>query len=174
MMMGITSKIRYRCLGILALSLLVSCSGDNSDLKKYIHDIKSRPATPISPIPAFAPLPKFTYPENDTRRNPFKPIEFKQAVDQFAPDQKRQKQALEAFPLDALKFVGTLKQGNELWALIKQPDGKIDRARVGDYMGMNYGRIVLIKDGKIKLEETTRESGKWAKHYTSIILNAGK
>lgn len=81
---------------------------------------------------------------------------------------------MESFPLDALKFVGTLKKDNEIWALIRQPEGQISRVKVGDYMGQNYGRIILIKNELIKLEETVQKSGKWEKQFTTINLDTGK
>lgn len=160
-------------IGLITL-LLGACSGDNNDLNKYINDIKHRPAMPIEPIPKFAPLPIFKFPENDARRSPFKPGDVKNKNDLFAPDKNRKKEALEEFPLDALKFVGTLKQGSEVWALIKQPDGKITRVRVGNYLGQNYGRVIVIKDDLIKLEESIKNSGKWEKQVTTLNLDKGK
>lgn len=160
-------------IGLLSL-LVTACSGDNSDLTKYINDIKSRPAKAIEPIPKFAPLPFFKFPENDTRRSPFKPVVLRKNVDVDAPDQKRLKQPLEAYPLDALKFVGILEQGPIIWALIKQPDTQITRVRVGDYMGQNYGRIIVIKRDLIKLEETVKDTGTWEKKITTINLDTGK
>jgi type IV pilus assembly protein PilP len=153
--------------------LLNACSGDNSDLVKYMNDIKARPALKIEPIPQFAPLPIFKFPENDNRRNPFKPIDQKKRTDLFAPDQKRIKQPLEAFLLDSLKFVGTLKEGSEVWALIKLPNNQISRIRVGEYMGQNYGRVIVIKRDLIKLEETIKNSGMWEKHITTINIYTG-
>lgn len=160
-------------IGILSL-LVTACSGDNSDLLKYINDIKSRPAKAIEPIPKFAPLPFFKFPENDTRRSPFKPVVLRKNADVDAPDQKRLKQPLEAYPLDALKFVGILEQGPIIWALIKQPDTQVTRVRVGDYMGQNYGRIIVIKRDLIKLEETVKDTGTWEKKITTINLDTGK
>src|SRR5580704_2249168 len=90
---------------VVFFSLLLSaCSGDNSDLVKYINDIKARLPMKIEPIPQCAPLPLFKFPEHDNRRNPFKPIDQQKRTDLFAPNQKRIKQPLEAFPLDSLKF----------------------------------------------------------------------
>lgn len=153
--------------------LLNGCSGDNSDLVKYINDIKARPALKIEPIPQFAPLPIFKFPENDNRRNPFKPIDQKKRTDLYAPDQKRVKQPLEAYTLDSLQFVGTLKEGNAIWALIRQPDKQIVRIRIGEYMGQNYGRVILIKNDLLKLEETIKNSGAWEKQITTINLYTG-
>lgn len=169
-----SENFRKSLLTALLVLLLSACSGDNSDLIKYINEVKSRPGRPIEPIPKFAPLPIFRFPENNDRRNPFKPIDQKKRNDIYAPDKKRPKQPLESFPLDALKFVGTLKKDNEIWALIKQPDGQISRVRVGDYMGQNYGCIILIKNDLIKLEETVQKSGTWEKQSTTINLDTGK
>jgi type IV pilus assembly protein PilP len=159
---------------VSSLTLFLSaCSGDNSDLMSYINEVKSRSGQPIEEIPKFAPLPIFKFPEHDTRRSPFKPVVLK-AADEYAPDQKRMKEPLEAFPLDALKFVGILKQGSDIWALIKAPDNKITPLKIGGYMGQNYGRIIAIKNDEIKLEETLRNSGKWEKNITTLNLDTGK
>lgn len=153
--------------------LLVSCTGDNTDLQNYINEVKQRTGRPIEPIPKMAPLPIFKYPENDTRRSPFKPVDLRKRTDQ-APDQNRKKQPLEFFPLDALKFVGTLKQGTDVWALIRQPNKQVTRVRVGDYMGQNYGHVISINDEAIKLEETIKDSGAWEKKMTTLNLDTGK
>ncbi len=168
------NKIGKNAVFISLISILcTACTGDNSDLVNYINDIKSRPGAPIEAIPKFAPLPVFIFPENDNRRSPFKPAEVKK-TDQYAPDQKRVKQPLEAFPLDGLKFVGVLKQGNQLWALIRDPEKKVVPVKVGTYMGLNYGHIISIKNNEIKLEETLKNSGTWEKHITTINLDIGK
>lgn len=158
---------------MLLTGLMTSCSGDNSDLARYINDIKNRPGGQIEPIPKFSPLPIFKFPEEDVRRSPFKPAEVK-TTEQFAPDQKRVKQPLEAYPLDALKFVGILEEGSVLWALIKDPQKKVVPVKVGNYMGQNYGRIISIKSNEIKLEEIVKNSGKWEKKITTIHLDTSK
>ncbi|KTD67119.1 Tfp pilus assembly protein PilP [Legionella steelei] len=172
---GIGYKLKYFGY-ICTLSLLLgSCSGNNDDLRRYIDEVKHRKTREIEPIPSFSPLPTFKFPDNGNRRNPFKPITHKkEQVDMNAPDKNRPKEPLEAYPLDALKFVGTLRQGNDTWALIKLPSSDITHVRVGNYMGQNYGRIVSIKNNAIQLIETTQTSGKWDKHKTTIELYTGK
>ncbi|PJD93282.1 MAG: pilus assembly protein PilP [Legionella sp.] len=152
---------------------LSACTGDNSDLIKYINDVKSRPGAPIEPLPRFSFLPHFKFPENDSRRSPFNPIDVKK-TDDFTPDEHRAKQPLEAFPLDALKYVGILKQGNQLWALIQDPGKKIIPVRVGNYIGLNYGRVVSINANELKLEERIKKTGAWEKQITIIQLNTSK
>ncbi|VEB34333.1 Tfp pilus assembly protein PilP [Legionella sainthelensi] len=164
---------RICCICFLSL-LLVACTDDNEDLVNYINEVKQRKTREIEPLPSFAPLPSFKFPDNGNRRSPFKPISQKKEVDVNAPDKNRPKQPLEAFPLDALKFVGILKQDNEIWALIELPNKGVTPVRIGDYMGQNYGRIVSIKNDSIELIETTQSSGKWEKHRTKIELYTGK
>lgn len=166
-------KQKIACICSLSL-LLVACSADNSDLRHYIHEVKNRKTRQIEPIPSFSPLPTFVFPESANRRNPFKLIGPQKQVDLNAPDKNRPKEPLESYPLDALKFVGTLRQDNETWALIKLPNSDITHVRVGNYMGQNYGRIVSIKNDAIQLIETKQTSGKWEKHRTTIELYTGK
>ena len=155
---------------VIVFMLLGCSSSDEGELTHYINNVKTRPAKPIEPLPTFMPLPKFIYPEEDTRRSPFKPRVVEQSG-AFSPNIKRPKQPLEAFPLDALKFVGTLNQGSTTWALIKQPDGLVSRAKPGDYMGQNYGQIVSIKMKKMTLDEAIQVEGKWEKRRVSIDLS---
>lgn len=79
---------------------------------------------------------------------------------------------MEQYPLDSLRFVGILKEGNVVWGLISLPNGEIVRVRPGDYMGQNYGKIMQITNTTLKLEETVQISGKWEKKMTNFDLNA--
>lgn len=152
--------------------LLLSCSNTEDEaLRKYINRIKTRPTPAIEPIPDFKPLASFKFPEEDNRRTPFKPRVVNTGdSDQYQPDLKRKKDELESFPLDSLKFVGTLKEASRSWGLIIQPDGKISHVKVGDHMGQNYGQITQIKDNAIMLEEVMKIDDKWEKKTTSIDL----
>lgn len=157
---------------ILSVAMTACTSSADSELSRYIFEIKARKARPIEPLPQFSPLPKFAYPLLDNRRSPFKPREVKVAQDKMAPNTNRPKQPLENFPLDSLKFVGILKQGSTIWALISEPNGEIARVKPGDYMGQNFGKVIGINEKLLRLEETVQIAGKWKKHITTINLNA--
>lgn len=164
----------YLTLVFCTLILFACTSSEDDKLSSYINDIKARPGRPIEPIPEFVPLKKFIYPEVDDRRSPFKKKEITQATDKLAPNLNRLKQPLEFFPLDALKFVGILKQGSLIWGLISQPNGEVTRVKVGNYMGKNFGKIISITEQNLKLEETVQVDGKWEKRMTTFSLNAGE
>jgi type IV pilus assembly protein PilP len=68
------------------------------------------------------------------------------------PDSNRRREALENFELAELQFVGTLEQEN-IWALVRAPDGVIHRVQTGNYMGRNHGKITTISEAQMKLKE---------------------
>lgn len=156
----------------LALALSSCSSSDDSDLTRYINEIKARKSLAIEPIPQIALFPHYTYPAVDNRRSPFKPKDIAAAIDQLAPDKHRRRALLENFPLDALKFVGILKQGTIVWALISQPNGELSRITLGGYMGRNFGKVISINDTLLKLEESVQVAGKWKTQVTIVNLNA--
>lgn len=153
------------------IAVVAGCgASEDEELTQYIHSIKSQPKRPIEPIPEYKPLPAFVYPEGDSRRSPFKPMVAPRRVEQFAPNTNRPKQPLEAFPLDALKFVGILKEGPIIWALISQPNGLVSRVKQGDYMGQHYGQVLSIKDNEIKIVEYVQSNDVWEKKPVTINL----
>ncbi|ETO93581.1 pilus assembly protein PilP [Legionella oakridgensis] len=158
-------------IGLLSMTLC-ACGSDEDELQRYIYAVKTRPAKPVEPIPEFEVPPKFTYPEAEKRRSPFKPIVAEQQEnDTLAPNIHRPKQPLEAFPLDALKFVGILKEGPIVWGLISQPGGLVSRIKPGDYMGKNYGQVIRISEDAIQIEETIKVGEKWEKKMIILKLN---
>lgn len=168
-------NIQGKIIITLAIVTLAACSSSADDeLSSYIFDVKARKATPITPIPKFQRIEKFVYPENDMRRSPFKHKNIAQSEDKSAPNINRSREPLEQFPLDALKFVGILKQGALVWGLISQPGGEIIRVRVGNYMGKDFGKIISINDTSLKLEETVQVQGKWERKLTTFNLNASE
>jgi type IV pilus assembly protein PilP len=167
-----TSKLPLLFLCLIGLLLCACGPTEDDELRKYIEEIKARKSRPIEPIPEFQTLPKFQYPEQEIRRSPFKPIVLvnETQIDSKAPNLDRPKQPLENFPLDALKFVGTLKEGKIIWALISQPDGTISRIKTGEYMGKNFGQVLEINNETITLVETLQIGGKWEKKTINLKL----
>jgi type IV pilus assembly protein PilP len=157
----------------LCIISLIACSSSNKDLIKYIHQIKHKKLKDIQPFPVFASVPQFNFSVEPNRRNPFKAMNLKKQSDFFVP-QKSGVTRLKAYSLDVLKFVGTLSQGEKIWALIRQPDLKIIHVHLGEYVGKNHARIRAINTQFIKLEELIRNSsGRLEKHITILNLYTG-
>ncbi len=153
-------KIIMLC--VMALSLM-SCGKDKSDLIDQINSIKSLPAGRIDEIPEFIPYQNYEYTAQNLR-DPFV-ISNTDILDDtreiiakitngLKPDIDRVKEALESFPLDTLRFKGTVTttEGTK-WALIFAPDNTIHRVIEGYHIGQNHGRIYAVDDDKINLTE---------------------
>ncbi|MDN5870437.1 MAG: pilus assembly protein PilP [Nitrococcus sp.] len=163
---------------LLSTALLGGCSQDMHDLRGYIQEVKQRPGGPIAEIPEMKPYAAFTYP-NSAVRDPFAPLAFGQSRQALGvaqsgprPDPTRPKEALEQYPLDALTYVGTLRRGGQVWALIRDPDGTIHRVHTGNYMGQHYGRIVTISSRSVELAELIpNQRGGWLQHQAALAMN---
>jgi type IV pilus assembly protein PilP len=87
------------------------------------------------------------------------------------PDTNRRKEELEAFPIETLKMIGTVKMKSDLWGLVKSADKTVYRVKAGNYMGQNYGKIVRISPDKIELLEIVPDQpGNWREQQMSVML----
>ena len=134
-----------------------ACGGDMDDLDSYINEVKARPGGRIEPLPEITPYEVFAYvADAEGFRSPFAPDS--PQVNQSAgggtrPDPERSREYLEQYPLDTLRMVGTLRQGETSFALVQDSEGLIHRVVPGNYLGQNDGRIVDITESKIDLIE---------------------
>jgi len=126
------------------------------DLHRFIDQTKSSHVGSVKPIPQFLPYESFNYTAAELR-DPFVPDveleENEETTSLLNPDSTRPKEALEAFPLDTLRMVGTLEQKENLWGLVKDSQNVVHRVQVGNYMGQSEGRIIAIDDSSINLVE---------------------
>jgi type IV pilus assembly protein PilP len=136
---------------------LVGCAGDMDDLDSYINEIKAKPGGRIEPLPEITPYEVFAYvADAEGLRSPFTPDspQINQAAGSGTrPDPERSREFLEQFPLDTLRMVGTLRQGEVNYGLVQDSEGLIHRVIPGNYLGQNDGRIVDITESKIDLIE---------------------
>lgn len=164
------------CLAALMTALVAGCGSETEDLEVYVAEIKSRKSRAIEPIPQMQQFESFTY-DPAGRRDPFVlPTQEKDASGFSAnpglrPDLNRNKEALEEFPLDSLRMVGTILIGNRTYALIKGPDGVIHRVSAGNHMGQNYGEITAIAETEITLNEIIPDGfGGWMNRAAQLAL----
>ena len=157
----------------LTASLLLSaCSDGKDDLRAYIERINARPGQPLEKLPEPKQYETFTYRERD-RRNPFAPLrpEREQPDNALRPDQNRPREPLEAFPLDALRMVGTVQVRGTRYALIEDPENVVHRVPAGTHAGQNYGRITAITPTEVRLVEIVPDGfGGWSERPASIPL----
>lgn len=163
----------------IAVAMLAGCSSEGDELRTFVRDSEKGLPRRIDPLPAVKPFEPFTY-EGFDLPDPFKPRKLAAPKEGsgggLAPDLNRRKEPLEAFPLEQLKMVGTLQQGNDVYALVRA-DKTLYRVKKGNYMGQNFGLITDVTDGEIKLKEIVQDSaGDWAERQSVLPLleEAGK
>jgi type IV pilus assembly protein PilP len=169
-----------RLLACAALPTLLAACGDGgiSEVKQWMNDTRSH-VRPV--VPKLAEPKKFTpfgY-AGKSGMDPTSPAKIAEALAQqgaghFKPDLERRREALESYPLDTLKMVGTLRRANDTYALV-QADHSVFRAKVGNYVGQNLGRITGITDSEIELKETVQDaSGEWVERNAKLELQESK
>ncbi len=162
-----------------SFGLLTGCGNDDvSDLTNYIKSVQERPKGAIEPLPQNKIVEPFVF-NPEGLRSPFRAIEKNtdeaglndSGAGGIRPDIDRRKEELEAFSLDTLRMIGTLKDQQGLWGLIQDKGGTVHSVRVGNYMGQNYGKIIRILDDKIELMEIVPDKpGTWREQQATLAL----
>ena len=158
----------------MAACLLAACGGEEfQDLKQFVEDAKKDLRGKTEPLPEVKPYEPFPYAAYDLP-DPFKPRKIepmKSAGGGLQPDLNRPKEPLEAYPLETLIMVGTLKQGKSHFALVRTSDKTLYRVKIGSYMGQNFGIVTDITENEVKLKELVKDSaGDWSEQASSLQL----
>lgn len=161
---------------VLVSLLLAGCGEDEfQDLRDFVKNAGADMRGKIAPPPEVKPYEPFTYSNEANLPDPFKPRKpelragGKAGVNQ--PDLDRPKEALEEFPLESLRMVGYLYQNKVAYAVIRAPDGKLHRVKVGNYMGLNFGLIQEVTDTEVIIKEMVQDSaGDWSERMSSLQL----
>lgn len=173
-----SQRIRIPLILVLGVGL-AACADDMRDLEQEVEEIKSRPGGEIEPLPEFEQYESFTYDSTDLR-DPFIPARaFAEAQEQdeyddsdIAPDPERPREPLEQYPLDSLSMVGTLQRDEQLWGLVRSPDGTVHQVLEGNYIGQNHGEIQSVTQRSIDVLEVIRDDAneRWIERDASLGL----
>ena len=170
----VLAKVTFAC--ILPLMAVTACSSDShSDLSAYVAEVEARKAGRITTLPEIKGYESYAYNKRDLR-DPFKAsieesLADVTADDGLQPDIQRNKEPLEMFPLDSLRFVGHLEQEGRVWAVITAPDTMVYRVEEGNYVGQSFGRIVLINETQIDVKEIVPSGlGGWTERDATLML----
>ncbi len=175
---------------IVTMVAIVSLSGcvlnDMTDLENQITEIMARPGGRIEPLPEIKPYEAYTYKSGQlNKKDPFAPffevpkptVEDAMAADDGLTEEMkreisfRNKEELEKFELDSLRMVGTMDNEDNKWAIVLDPQGTVHRVKVGEYMGMNIGKVTNIFEEKIQLREIFQAiNGRWEEREASLVL----
>jgi type IV pilus assembly protein PilP len=175
-------KLKMLKLGLSVVTLLSlsACNQGMSDLRLFVEQTKAKPPGRVEPIPPFIPYQSFEY-ATQNLRDPFKVVDFRrpetteETVSEHAtgprPDMDRVREPLEDFPLDTLRFKGTVTKDGVKWGLIFAPDSTVHRVIEGNYLGQNHGRIIGLSDVEIQLTEIVPDGlGNYIERSAAIAL----
>jgi type IV pilus assembly protein PilP len=173
-----------KTLGFLGLCAAVAglsgCMGsEQEELQHWMADQRAQVKPTVPPITEPKKFTPQAYTEGSTVE-PFDMQKLTQALRRdssqpstsalIAPELTRRKEALEAFPLDSMAMVGSLNRNGQPVALINV-DKLLYQVRVGNYLGLNYGRITRISETELALREIVQDAaGEWIERVATLQL----
>ena len=149
----------------------------NNDLVKFVNETYEDEKPEIEPLPPIIPYEEFIYSADDLA-DPFSKENVLAGTTDDSDgdgadgiDESRRKEPLEAFPLDGLRLDGVLEFRGIVSAIIRSPDGDSVPLSVGNYVGLNNGKIISISSEEqvLEIEETVRNAtGNWVKRIVKM------
>lgn len=164
--------LRYFMLIAITFSMMGCGPSDGDDLDAFIRDSAKDMRVRVEPLPEVKPYTPIQYNADGLVHDPFRARKATSKAGNLQPDMNRPREALEAFPLEGLKYVGSLSKNKLQYALIKTPDNNIQQVKIGNYMGQNFGIVTEIGENSVALKEIVQDelSGDWVERSTSVSL----
>ena len=175
---------RLTILVLISFSLTACVSNDMSDLELEIENIMKRPGKGIKQLPEVENYDAYAYQSGlNGAKDPFQPF-YQKAIEEVSQSEdsgltpeieheiyNRNREELESFELDSLRMVGTIDDESDNWGIVLDPDGTVHRVRVGNYAGLNVGKIINIFEDRIELRERFQNSqGRWEEREAVLAL----
>ncbi|MBI3285342.1 MAG: pilus assembly protein PilP [Burkholderiales bacterium] len=168
---------------LLLPALLLTACGDNgvSEIQEWMAAVKkeTHAVTPKIAEPKLYVPVAYT---GKSELDPFNPVKLlavlarmkAESNNGLRPDMDRRREALEAFPLDSMKMVGTIEKNNIRQALL-QIDKTVYQAKLGNYIGQNFGMITKISDNEVEIKEIVQDAaGEWTERKSKLELQESK
>lgn len=165
-------------IAVASLSLLSACqSTEQEQIETWMTDLRKE----IKPSVQKLPEPKKFEPAPYAKQGTIDPFNaqklaaaLKRDVSQsnklLQAELNRRKGPLEAYPIDAITMVGSLNKSGANVALLKA-DNLLYQARVGEYLGQNFGRITKISETEVSLREIAQDAaGEWIERNANLTL----
>ena len=153
--------------------ILGACSGNKGDdLDKFMATAANDMGKGVEPLPEVLPYSPLQFNADGTLSDPFKARKASNKSGSLQPNTNRPKEALEAYPLESLKYVGSMSKNKLQYALVKTPDNTIQQVKMGNYIGPNFGLVTQINEGAIEIKEIIQDdlTGDWVERNSSINL----
>ncbi|WP_079416527.1 pilus assembly protein PilP [Thiomonas intermedia] len=173
----LSPRMRLMAAAALCAVLLSACGQKHEDLRAWMAQQRASMHPRIKPIEPPKPFIPAVY-DPATGTDPFSTAKLevgaKQEVQQLNPmlqaELARPKQPLEAYSLDQIQMVGSVKIKGQQYALLKAGN-LLYRAHVGEYAGQHFGKIIKITDSEVDLRELVQDAtGDWVEQPATLQL----
>ena len=164
---------------LAVLACITSCMGGNQlEIKDWMDTERSRS---VASVPVLAPPVPFVAVPYTLMANvdPFDDLKLKAALvkarassgdNVLQPNLSRKREALEAFPIDAIKMIGFVLKKGAPTALVSA-SGTLYTVALGAYIGQDFGKIVAISEQEISFKEIVQDgAGSWTERTTKLPL----
>jgi type IV pilus assembly protein PilP len=169
-------------LPIILASALTGCGdGGVQEVKQWMAETRQQTKVFVPKLAEPKVFTPFIY-NAQNEVDPYNPAKLSVALakmqakstSRFKPDMERRRELLESYPLDTLKMVGTLQKTGLSYALL-QADKAIVQAKVGNYIGQNFGMITKVNETEIEIREIVQDaSGEWVERKAKLELQENK
>lgn len=174
-------RLALRACLLMVAAVLAACgSSGEEELQHWMTEQRNQVRPRITPLTE----PKQFVPQGYTEESavePFSQQKLTQALRQdavqttanaslVAPELARRKEPLESYPLDAMTMVGSLRRDGSPVALVRI-DNLLHQVRVGNHLGLNYGKVIKIDETEVSLREIVQDGGgDWIERTASLLL----
>jgi len=170
------SRLISTALLLAVVALLSGCSED-AEIREWMAQTKKQTSVMVPKISE----PKIFTPVSYARKDsvdPFNSAKLSAAIAKLraqsgkgiSPDMERRREPLEQYPLDTVKMVGVLQKPGLTYAIL-QVDKAIFQAKVGNYLGQNFGMITDVTETGVDLKEIVQDaSGEWVERKARLEL----
>jgi type IV pilus assembly protein PilP len=165
-----------RLLLLVCCACLSACSGESShdDLIQWMTEASRDLKGKLPPLPQVKPYEPVAY-DAGNLTDPFKSSrvipERVSGGGGKGPDPTRQREPLEAYSLESLKYVGVITTQEKEWIAIIRADTALYQVRSGNYLGQNFGVITGINESEVVLKELVQDAaGDWVERVSSLLL----
>lgn len=166
---------------VAAGAVLAGCGASGQEeVEQWMREQRAATKPHVEPIPEPKKFTPQAYTEEGAT-DPFSNLKLTQALKRessqsganaalVAPELARRKEPLEAYPLDAMKMVGSLLKEGAPVALLRV-DNLLYQVKPGNYLGQNYGKIVKVNETEVVLREIVQDAaGEWTERTATLQL----
>ncbi len=171
--MAVMNNASKRLILLCLAASLFACQGESGDdLDAFMRNTPSNKQAKVSPLPEMHAYYAAQYNADGLLVDPFRARKVARKAGALQPNLQRPKQLLESYPLESIKYVGTIAKSKLLHALLLTPDHGVQQVRLGNYVGQDFGVVTKISETQIELKEIVQDdlSGDWVERISTLSL----